>query len=439
MERKQSSSRKPLPMPPVEAMCTNTEDIMGEPLDLRTSFIAILSVGSDEKHHIIASCYIPDQLQSWFESQSKVYEWGEDHQPIQSKPVFKLPNTGEWIDQHGYNNLRRYNTLVLIKKGSYPIGSSFGVSQIHGREEILWTLYPIHRKDFIGKKTPTIAMLNTFTPQPEDKVSMFRKEIVKAWNSVSASLNKIKITLDELKYIVTSPTLIDLSLRGNTLIGPAVIVLAQSPILTSLDLTENWIGDRGAKALSTNTSLTRLYLGDNNITNRGANALAQNRSLTTLHLCDNGISDNGAMSLALNTTLKELNLTSTKVDDAGVESLAGNTTLTSLFLEDNVITNKGANALAQNRTLTTLHLCNNNMSDNGAIALAKNTSLTSLNLEYNDISNRGAFALAQTTTLKHLFIKHNDISENGIDALRANRTLIELDYEPQGPDADDDE
>jgi len=60
----------------------------------------------------------------------------------------------------------RFNTFKVIKLGTYKIGSSFGVSQLHGAEEELYKLQPIPRESVESGKIPEENM--SFQPTEND-------------------------------------------------------------------------------------------------------------------------------------------------------------------------------------------------------------------------------------------------------------------------------
>ena len=166
----------------MKAICHNEEDILLQPLDTGKGIVAILTLTHDEKQHVVAECYLPNQLFHTFESQEKLTERKyineqKTGKTATDKRVYKLPS-GAWIDQEGYDNCKKFNTLVLVKVGVKLIGSSFGVSQIHGSEDTIYTLKPIPRSVFVNKQKFKIEDYANFTePSEQDKNPLFGKMI----------------------------------------------------------------------------------------------------------------------------------------------------------------------------------------------------------------------------------------------------------------------
>ena len=167
----------------MKQMCHNEEDILLQPLDTGKGIVAILTLTHDEKEHVIAECYLPNQLFHSFESQEKLNEWKYKNpeqktgKEATDKRIYKLPS-GAWIDQAGYDNFKKFNTLVLVKVGTKLIGSRFGVSRIHGSEDTIYTLKPVPRSVFINKQKFKIEDYANFTvPSEQDKNPLFGKMV----------------------------------------------------------------------------------------------------------------------------------------------------------------------------------------------------------------------------------------------------------------------
>lgn len=155
------------------SVCLENKDlIMLDQFDPDDQIVTIL-VNSSNGTTSLAHCFTVESLvRSWFpilhgfdsknsdyhENQNggdnQVYKWvGPEYggRPVKSEPVFKLPVTGMWIDINGYTMATTYKHVGVVKVAEkQKIGSSPGISRIHGEEVDLYTLVPIS-KSFIKR------------------------------------------------------------------------------------------------------------------------------------------------------------------------------------------------------------------------------------------------------------------------------------------------
>ena len=165
--------------------CHNKEDIItGDEINTKKGIVFIISALSKKKY--IAYCLGLDQLRKIFKSANKIYEWCKDPnnpdnigEPILDKPVYKLPMSGIYIDEKAYNLTKKYNTFVLkLEKEKVLLGSSFGVSQMHGEEQDrydIYTLIPIHHSTLVNKHRILVSDILNFRPQQEDYNQYYKK------------------------------------------------------------------------------------------------------------------------------------------------------------------------------------------------------------------------------------------------------------------------
>ena len=134
--------------------CINSDDISGDTFENGMDIISIIT--PTENNTIKSECF---EYNSWKhfikdEFKKEVYIWEKtDAQakrealgsPLKYAPVIKMPFTGGWI-QTSEALLLRYNTFILKSIGHHLIGSSFGVSNIHGNElHQIYEVIPINR------------------------------------------------------------------------------------------------------------------------------------------------------------------------------------------------------------------------------------------------------------------------------------------------------
>lgn len=167
--------------PLLKRTCNNKEDLYLEDLDFSVdNMIMIINIVSPDRY--VSDCYVANQLPEALSKHSRVYKWRFDPsrprwrgEAILDEPVFALPNNGVYIDKMGFEMIkRRYNTLVLrlVEKKVY-LGSSFGMSQMHGTEEDrrdIYTLKPINRLKFLRKEKITEEDIKNFKVTFDDLV-----------------------------------------------------------------------------------------------------------------------------------------------------------------------------------------------------------------------------------------------------------------------------
>ena len=107
----------------------------------------------------------------------KVYLWNpkkgqEDSCCADDKAeVYKLPN-GTWILASGIL-IQFFKFFRAIFPEKKRIGSSFGVSQLHNAEEIVYTLVPIHYEDIpVLLASNTMDSIKPFYPKKQDYTSL---------------------------------------------------------------------------------------------------------------------------------------------------------------------------------------------------------------------------------------------------------------------------
>ena len=121
--------------------CSNTED-----------FISLNDINPKEYHkkgHIIiipdvqteknkGICYNKSSLLKFMKDQVVYGPY-----PQNTNTYHKLPYPGIWIDQNGLDKIKKSKILKLKKLRNEPVGTSFGVSQLHGAVEPIYTLNEI--------------------------------------------------------------------------------------------------------------------------------------------------------------------------------------------------------------------------------------------------------------------------------------------------------
>ncbi len=167
----------------IDKICSNKQDFFTQ--EELASSDTLVTIITNHKTSSIATCYTVHSLielwQPLYEQtkrnlknsenphsadneQQQMFEWNRG--PILDKPVFKLPHSGDFINKNGYDMITTFSALVMVKiKQSQALGSSFGVSRVHGEKFPLYTLVPINRKELVdlanGKSIG-------FTPNDED-------------------------------------------------------------------------------------------------------------------------------------------------------------------------------------------------------------------------------------------------------------------------------
>lgn len=125
-----------------------------------------------------AECFDRDEWREYIRKSPKLYIWkpNKPEEPQYGKPlkyaqIIKMPYSGIFV-QTSRSLFTTFNTFKLVSIGKHLIGSSLGVSSIHGQLQELYKAVPIHRKDFrnfIDNKEPILATIEyMFVPEPED-------------------------------------------------------------------------------------------------------------------------------------------------------------------------------------------------------------------------------------------------------------------------------
>ena len=177
--------------PEIKNACSNSDSIITlEPLKIKKGIVTIITILSDDKYSPF--CYELDELRKVFSYREKIFEWRKypDRpnyigEAIKDRPVYKLPHNGLFINHQGYSNLKEFNTFVLILVDkNVLLGSSFGVSQMHGEEQDrydIYTLLPIHHSTFLNKTKIGLLELSNFKPTSNDYNPFYKKYPNKKW------------------------------------------------------------------------------------------------------------------------------------------------------------------------------------------------------------------------------------------------------------------
>jgi antitoxin component YwqK of YwqJK toxin-antitoxin module len=150
------------------AKCHEKTDSIATGEDLTANTVIIFSPfrKNDE-----SECYSYDSWEGFIKSETgkKVFIWERGLGALKYAPVIKLPYSGVWV-QSTYNLLTRFNTFILKSIGNQLIGSSFGVSQLHGATEHVYIAIPINRKQAMN--VPDIKDIDetVFVPDEEDYI-----------------------------------------------------------------------------------------------------------------------------------------------------------------------------------------------------------------------------------------------------------------------------
>ncbi len=115
-------------------------------------------------------CYSISDLKNILDKAEHIYLW--ESGPLKYMPVYKLSYSGIWI-QTNKNLLLRYNTFQIQSIGINKIGSNFGMSNLHGAEEMVYQIFPMHRKDI---ETGIHSNQNKYTFRPEEEDYVDYKE-----------------------------------------------------------------------------------------------------------------------------------------------------------------------------------------------------------------------------------------------------------------------
>lgn len=131
-------------------------------------------------------CFLYSELMDFLIKSNPVFIYRkEDGFADEKFPLYKLPNSGLWIEGN-YFLLSRYSAYLVYDPSTVPIGSVFGVSSLHGAEEKIYRIHPISKTKFMKTKTIDITQLDTlilkkendFAPGnfPNCKVEISKKE-----------------------------------------------------------------------------------------------------------------------------------------------------------------------------------------------------------------------------------------------------------------------
>jgi hypothetical protein len=191
--------------------CNNDTDFMGENLPYKTGVQAILNITRDDKY--VAYCYNYGELIRSLESHDyRVVVWVENEygswSPDLTRPVYKEPYLGFWIDNEGYENSKIYNTLVAIPLKKERLGTSVSgdvaswASRMHGTEDDIhdiYTLRPINFRVFHDKERITRSDIDNFRAEERDYLPLELEE------EISEDMRKI---IDDGLYItqIENPT-----------------------------------------------------------------------------------------------------------------------------------------------------------------------------------------------------------------------------------------
>ena len=152
-------------LPPFK--CFPPEDTFTlEPFDndaFNTKDIIIIFFDSTQKN---GECIIRSDLYKLY-TNSEVTLWQTHLPPEQRTKLVKIPNLGVWVKNPEIMFAGDRSTFYLIREEKEePIGSSFGISQLHGEAEFLYTVEPadiskpdiklledsLSNKEFVGEE-----------------------------------------------------------------------------------------------------------------------------------------------------------------------------------------------------------------------------------------------------------------------------------------------
>jgi hypothetical protein len=161
--------------------CNNDSDFMGENLTYKSGVQVILNITRDEKY--VAYCYNYGELIQTLESHDyQIVVWGPNGRgyfsPDRTRPVYKEPYLGFWIDHAGYENAKIYNTLVAVPLAKERLGTSAPndgtvgfSSRMHGHKDdihMVYTLRPVHFHTFHNREKITRDDIDNFQPEKRD-------------------------------------------------------------------------------------------------------------------------------------------------------------------------------------------------------------------------------------------------------------------------------
>lgn len=178
------------------ALCSNTRNFHGDPLDMNN--LIVFTIMDEDEKEPLGECYERKEFEDYYtniDEDDQIYVWKGPPRPAiyvdeegvtirgekdTSKPVYKLAYSGIWINHEtlekvlesiASNNSEPVINIQLRKKGKASIGSSFGVSRLHGQWGGIWA--PIQRGITIDAQ---------YVPEgnavPDDRFDIYEGEIV---------------------------------------------------------------------------------------------------------------------------------------------------------------------------------------------------------------------------------------------------------------------
>jgi len=130
----------------IERSCRETSSLIGD--DLKD--INNITIFVNENSRIKGECLLTSEWKAHvdrFTGHEALTFYPPQLNNNAEKKVFKLPYSGVWINS-SKELLLMFNTFYLKSIGRKKIGSSFGVSRLHGAEEEIFEPIPISRRDF---------------------------------------------------------------------------------------------------------------------------------------------------------------------------------------------------------------------------------------------------------------------------------------------------
>lgn len=212
-----------------------------------------------------------------------------------------------------------------------------------------------------------------------------------------------KLSTEDLRILVSCPTLTEIHLEGPTITEEGMRILANSQLtnidlracsitddklkilvqnkkITTLSFRENKLGEEGMKALLTLPLLKSLDVGWANLNTSAVIQLATKGSFDYLGVAGNPIEDIGIISLFRNDALNSLDMRCLGSLSAHVfKDFHKNSTLEGLMLQDDV-TDEHIADIAKSHSLKTFFLISEKATNVGLSALAKNKSITHMSI-----------------------------------------------------------
>ncbi|KAJ1535552.1 hypothetical protein HK096_002381 [Nowakowskiella sp. JEL0078] len=273
----------------------------------------------------------------------------------------------------------------------------------------------------------------------------------------------IKAALSDPTSRLTSLSLIQTDIDGDTGIQLIVEALRHNKTLENFVLEETELEDAGAKdfavVIKENQTLKHLSITSTEITEDGfielCDALAKNSTLESISFFDNNPSDDGAETIAnalkTNTTLKKICLSYCGISAEGFESLFSvladdNKSIEEIDFSSNFLGSTSdafLELVTKNKSLKKINLKSTGVKDSFieyfSGELGKNTSIVELDLSENyQITEIGFKSIAKSlltnTSLENLDLSIVEESDHGIEsgadafveALKVNTTIRKL-------------